>query len=125
VFYSYDNVASGGTVSYDYWVIKIDNSGNIEWEKKYGGSDDEQVGNIIQTIDGGYIVTGSSRSNDRDISINHGSYDFWVVKLDSSGIIQWEKSYGGSYGDARCYIQQYTCDEYIIAGYATSSDGGC
>lgn len=71
----------------------------IEWEKSLGGSNDEYVHSIHQTIDGGYVVAGSSNSNDGDVTGNHNSEDYWIVKLDSTGNIQWEKSLGGTYGD--------------------------
>src|SRR5690606_37895749 len=53
----------------------------IEWQKSLGGSEFEQAEHILQTIDGGYIVAGSSDSNDGDVSGNHGESDFWIVKL--------------------------------------------
>ena len=70
----------------DIWVIKIDSLGNFEWEKSLGGSDEEHGQSIIQTTDGGFIVCGYTKSNDGDITGNHGQKDVWVVKLFPPGL---------------------------------------
>ena len=66
---------------WDFWVVKLDRYGDIEWQKCLGGSDSDWAYNIQQTSDGGYIVAGYTGSNDGDVSGNHGEKDFWVVKL--------------------------------------------
>lgn len=68
----------------DYWVAKFDNSGAISWNKCLGGSDVDCPYSVQQTSDGGYITAGESRSNDGDVTGNHGGGDAWVVKLESS-----------------------------------------
>ena len=78
----------------DYWIVKLDANGNIVWQKSLGGSADDAY-SIQQTTDGGFIVAGF-RSNDGDVSGNHGTNDYWVVKLDANGNIVWQKSLGGS-----------------------------
>lgn len=114
---------SGNHGLYDYWVVKLNNVGDIQWQKSLGGSDYERARSIEQTTDGGYIVAGFSASNDGDVSGNHGSYDHWVVKLDHVGDIQWQKSLGGS-GNDRAYSAQQTADGgYIVAGQSKSNDG--
>ncbi len=109
----------------DAWVIKMDASGNIEWQKCFGGSSDEFANSIIQTSDGGYAITGFTYSNNGDVSGNHGNRDVWVVKLSSSGTIEWQKCLGGTESDeAFCIVQ--TSDEgrgYIIAATTESKDG--
>jgi len=107
----------------DYWILKIDNVGAIQWEKSYGGSGDDFAYCIRQTKEGGYIVSGASDSHDGDVTGNHGSYDDWIVKLDDTGAIQWEKSYGGSNDDQANSIQQTSDGGYIVAGYTSSYDG--
>lgn len=112
----------------DMWVVKLDSDGNIQWQKCLGGSGEDGAFSIQQTTDGGYIVAGSTASNDGDMSGNHGSIDAWVVKLDGSGNIQWMKCLGGSGYDAALSIQQTTDDGYIVVGHTTSNDGdvsGC
>jgi predicted secreted protein len=100
----------------DFWVLKLDSSGNVLWQKTYGGAGDEEPTSIQQTSDGGYIVTGENSS------FGAGGGDFWVLKLDSSGNVQWQKAYGGANGELSGYIQQTSDGGYIVAG-ATESFG--
>jgi hypothetical protein len=119
--FSDDSIGNHG--SYDFWVVKLNSLGIIEWQKSLGGSGSESAFSIQQTSDGGYIVAGSSNSNDGDVSGNHGDYDSWVVKLNSIGIIEWQKSLGGSNYDDANSIQQTNDGGYIVAGYSNSNDG--
>jgi len=122
--YSNDGDVSGKHGSSDAWIVKLDLSGNIVWQKCLGGSNVEQAYSIRQTTDDGYIVAGWSNSNDGDVSGNHGNGDYWIVKLDSNGNIEWQKCLGGSGADDYAYsIQQTTDGGYIVAGTAYSS--GC
>ena len=95
----------------------------IEWQKTLGGTKADNAGCIKQTNDGGYIVAGSTASNDSDVSGNHGGTDAWIVKLNSNGSIKWQKCYGGSNYDAADYIEQTTDGGYIISGGTNSNDG--
>ena len=114
-----------GTNTYtDYWVVKLDSTGGIQWQKSLGGSDKDEAWSIQQTIDLGYIVAGWSWSGDGDVIGNHaGAGDYWVVKLDSTGIIQWQKALGGMYGDAAWSVKQTADRGYIISGESNSIDG--
>ncbi len=67
----------------DYWVVKLDSSGLIQWQKSYGGTNNDAARQIQQTMDGGFILSGYTLSNNIDVSGNHGSEDYWVVKLAS------------------------------------------
>jgi len=107
----------------DVWVVKTDSAGTIAWQKCLGGTAHDYGESIIQTIDGGYIVAGSSASNDGDVSGNHGSYDAWIIKLSSIGAIQWQKSYGGTNVDIAQSIVQTPDGGYIFAGSTLSNDG--
>ncbi|MDX9705524.1 MAG: T9SS type A sorting domain-containing protein [Weeksellaceae bacterium] len=120
---SNDGDVSGNLGGYDYWVVKLDKSGSMEWQKSLGGSSNDYATSIQQTTDGGYIVAGYSESNDGDVIGNHGDKDYWVVKLDSTGNMEWQKSLGGSGWDAAHSIQQTTDNGYIVAGYSESNDG--
>ncbi|RMF92999.1 MAG: M6 family metalloprotease domain-containing protein, partial [Nitrospinota bacterium] len=84
-----------GVSSYDYdvWVLKLDASGAVQWQKTYGGPDTDTAYAIQQTPDGGYIVAGGTRS------FGAGSGDIWVLKLDAKGDIEWQKTYGGPDAD--------------------------
>ena len=95
------------TTDSDLWLIQLTNGGDIQWSKTYGGSDDERGTDIVNTTDGGYIMVGYTRSNDGDITENAGFYDYWIVKLNNQGDIQWQKTYGFSGNDqANSVIQQ-------------------
>ena len=107
----------------DYWIVKLNSNANIEWEKTYGGSSTDEAKSIQQTIDGGYIVAGSTTSNDGDVTNNNGYTDAWILKLNTNGAIEWQKTYGGSAGDALTNIKQTTDNGYIVVGYTGSDDG--
>ena len=107
----------------DYWVVKLDSSGTIDWQKSYGGSDEDIASSIQQTTDGGYIVAGTSKSINGDVTGNHGSKDYWVLKLSAIGNIVWEQSYGGTADDSAASVRQTADGGYIIAGYSKSTDG--
>jgi type IX secretion system substrate protein len=108
----------GGT---DYWIIKLNTIGTIEWQKAFGGTGQDYAWSIQQTVGGGYIVAGESNSIDGDVTGNLGSYDYWVIKLDATGTMQWQKSFGGSYVDGATSIQQTADGGYIVAGNKSSN----
>src|SRR5688500_14394305 len=68
--------------SFDVWVIKLSNQGEVEWERFYGGTSYDFGQSILQTTEGGYIFCGRTQSNNGDVTSNHGKSDIWVVKLD-------------------------------------------
>lgn len=105
----------------DALVTKLDSNGNVEWQKTFGGAMSDDISSIQQTIDGGYILSGSSNSTNGDFSGNLGGYDFWVVKLDNNGTIQWQKFLGGSETDRASYIQQTSDGGYIVVGDSWSN----
>ncbi|WP_430410582.1 hypothetical protein [Kordia sp.] len=109
----------------DYWVTRLDTDGNILWSKTYGGSADDRGEAIKATSDGGFIITGYSRSSDEDVSINNGFYDQWIVKLDASGSIQWEQTFGFSGSDQAFDIIQTNDGGYFTTGFLdiTASSG--
>jgi hypothetical protein len=111
------------TVYGDAWIIKTDKKGNLQWQKTYGGSDYDQANSIQQTKDGGYVACGWTRSNNGDVKGNHGNFDFWVLKLDSTGALKWQQSLGGSNGDLAYSIDQTKDNGYIVVGGTTSNDG--
>jgi len=113
----------GTTATNDYWVVKLDAAGTITWERSLGGSDEDDGYRVQQTSDGGYIVGGSSNSNDGDVTGNHGDYDNWIVKLDSGGNLVWQKSYGGSSSESLSDIQTTSDGGCIFIGLTTTQDG--
>lgn len=107
----------------DYWVVKIDATGTLQWQKSYGGTANDYSNKIQQTADGGYVVTGVSNSSDGDVTNHHGSADIWVVKISTLGVIQWQKSLGGTLTEGGPDVIQTTTGDYVVAGYTSSSDG--
>ncbi|MPT33479.1 MAG: T9SS type A sorting domain-containing protein [Chryseobacterium sp.] len=120
---SNDGDVTGNHGSFDFWIVKLNNNGSIEWQKSLGGSGIDIASNIKETSDGGYIVAGYSNSNDGDVTGNRGGFDYWIVKLDNNGIIQWQKSLGGSNDDYAANIQQTLDGKYIVVGSSLSNDG--
>ena len=106
----------------DYWVLKLDVTGTVEWSKYFGGNFTDTPRGVVQTSDSGYIIAGSSDSDDTDISNNIGTYDFWVIRISSIGDLVWEKSFGGSQIDEARAIVASGDGNYIIAGDTRSSD---
>ncbi len=78
---SNDGDVSGNHGYYDYWVVKLDSSGDIQWQKCLGGSNIDCASSIQQTSDEGFIIAGYTYSNNGDVSGHHGNFDYWVVKL--------------------------------------------
>ncbi len=108
---------------YDYWVVKTDATGTITWQKSYGGSDWDTANDFKQTSDGGYIIVGGSSSTDGDVTGNHGGYDFWLVKVNSTGTLEWQKSYGGSQSDFARSVDITPDGGYVVVGETYSNDG--
>ncbi len=121
--YSIDGDVSGNHGANDYWVVKIDSSGSIQWQKSLGGTAADEANSIAQASDGGFVIAGTSESNDGDVTSAHGLQDFWVVKLNSSGDLEWEKTLGGSSYDKAYSISQTTDAGFIVAGETQSADG--
>jgi len=101
---------SFGAGKYDFWIIKLFSSGDVEWQRTYGGLEDDIIKSIQQTADGGYIVAGSTKS------FGAGERDLLVLKLFSSGDIDWQRTYGGIKDDNAYCIQPTVDGGYIVAG---------
>src|SRR5215831_9099156 len=106
----------------DYWVIKYDKSQHIQWDKTIGGRGQDYLYALLQTTDGGYILGGYSYSDSsgEKTENNKGqpyTMDYWVVKLDSLGSIQWDKTIGGNSHDVLYSLQQTSDGGYILGGY--------
>lgn len=112
---------------YDYWVIKIDSLGNILWQNAIGGSGSDSFNNIAKTNDGGFILVGSSNSNisfDKTENCFSGSSDYWVVKINSTGVIQWQNTIGGSVTDIPTSAYVNADNTVMIAGFSSSGISG-
>ena len=109
----------------DFWVIRLDANGNAVWDQTYGGNDDDNLQDIVETGDGGFICGGYSYSaaSGNKTSSNFGDSDFWIVRLDSSGNRIWDRSYGGT-GPDTCYkLVRVGNDGFVAAGSSRSWSG--
>jgi hypothetical protein len=115
--------------NYDFWVVKINSTGKLEWEKTFGGSRNDLAYSIVETSDSGFVVAGGTSSLDGDVkgyhvdSTNIYVQDIWIVKLDKEGILEWQKTYGGTSQEVAFSIVQTFDKGYIVAGYTESIDG--
>jgi hypothetical protein len=110
----------------DYWIIKTDANGSKQWDKRFGGSDAEELTCLLQTSDGGYILGGSSSSvisGDKTQS-SQGKKDYWIVKTDVNGEKQWDARFGGSEIDQLNCLTQTVDGGYLLGGYSYSGISG-
>lgn len=114
----------GNYGSNDFWVVKLNATGTAVWKRCYGGTGVENAYSIRETFDGGYIVAGFTGSTDVDVvTTNHGGNDAWLLKLNSAGIMEWSKTYGGIDNDYANDVVQTSDTGYLFTGYASSSGG--
>ncbi|MDH4257666.1 MAG: hypothetical protein OEV50_02560, partial [Candidatus Aminicenantes bacterium] len=109
------SVGEGGE---DFWVLKLASSGDVEWQWTYGGNSGDRAFFIQQTGDGGYVVAGYTRS------FGAGERDIWILKLSSSGDVEWQKTYGAYFDEEASFIQPSTDGSYVIAGSTSSFGNG-
>ena len=101
---------SYGAVGDDLWMFKVATDGSMAWNKHYGGAGNESGFNVITTTDGGYAVVGATTS------YGAGEEDLWLIKTDSDGNMQWNKTFGGIYDDEGWMLLQTSDGGYMIAG---------
>jgi len=111
---TYSFGAGGG----DFWVLKLDSSGDIDWQRAYGGTGSDEASAVQQTADDGYVVVGETHS------FGAGNSDFWVLKLDSDGDVGWQQTYGGADGDGASSVEQTADGGYVVAGETYSFGAG-
>ena len=112
--------ASSGEGHIDVLLIKTDSRGNMEWSKTFGGLYEDWAGSVQQTSDGGYIITGYTSHSLYGVESDIHVSDVWIIKTDSKGNKEWDKTFGGSYGDKALSVQQTSDGGYIIAGHTVS-----
>jgi len=110
----------------DYWIVKTDSLGVMQWDKDFGGTDYDYLSSVQQTADGGYILGGLSASgiSGNKTLANWGYFDYWIVKIDSLGNVQWDRDFGGTDDDELYSLQQTADNGYILGGYSISVISG-
>lgn len=111
-------VAEKDSVPYKIWIAKFDIEGEVLWEKIYTGKGEAYVADIKETFDKGFILAGSTTADVHDFR------DWYILKIDSLGFYQWDKSYGSPYDDRALSVDQMYDSTLIIAGYISYSYGG-
>ena len=108
--------------TYDFWILKISNNGTLIWEKNFGGSEIDEPRGITATNDGNFIIVGDTRSSDKDVILNNGGADLWMLKINSDGTLIWQKTIGGSSFDVARSIFKTQDNGYLITGNSRSSN---
>jgi hypothetical protein len=111
---------------YDFWIVKMNAGGVKQWDKTFGGTDDDWLAQLQQTTDGGYILGGWSWSGiggDKS-QPTKGVNDYWLIKINTHGAKQWDADFGGNSNDYLTATQQTTDGGYILGGYSSSSVSG-
>ncbi len=103
--------AGGG----DFWLVKTDATGEVKWNQTYGDTDWEVANAVIETTDGGFALTGRTRS------YGAGNADFWLVKTDRIGSIQWSRTYGGPAEEIAHSVIQTDDGGFILTGVSFSN----
>jgi gliding motility-associated-like protein len=121
---SNDGDVKGAKGSQDYWILNVNQSGKLNWQKVLGGTEAEYAKTIITDRDSSYVIGGISYSNNGDVTGALGDGDFWTVKLSPSGNLLWKKNWGGSDNDhMRFMIRNPAVNEYYLGGDSESGDG--
>jgi hypothetical protein len=102
----------------DFWLVKTDRYGNMEWNKTYGGSGFDSANSLIETSEGGYVLAGTTSS------FGAGETDFWLVKTDAHGNLQWNQTYGSADLETSTSLVATSDGGYALAGGRTGLEGG-
>jgi parallel beta-helix repeat protein len=102
----------------DFWLVKTDASGNMQWQKTYGGTSDDWAWTLVQTSDGGYAIAGYTQS------YGSGSCDAWLIRTDGLGNVLWNKTYGNSAWNGATTMVQSSDGGYTLAGETWSPSAG-
>jgi hypothetical protein len=110
----------------DYWFIKVTSTGEKIWDKRFGGTRDDELRASIQTADGGYLLAGKSFSNKggNKSQNSRGASDYWIVKTDADGMYQWDRRYGGTGAEELKAVLQIDTGGFLLAGKSESDNSG-
>ncbi|WP_165864955.1 Ig-like domain-containing protein [Rufibacter latericius] len=120
------DMTESGRGGRDFWVVKVSSAGVKLWDRRFGGSADEELNSLIETSDGGYLLGGYSSSgiSGDKTEVGRGGRDFWVVKIGNTGSKQWDRRFGGSADDELRALTKTTDGGYLLAGTSFSGAGG-
>ncbi len=110
----------------DFWVVKLDPNGAVQWDKTIGGSGYDIASKIIPLSDGNFLITGystSSISGEKNEN-SRGGHDFWILKINPTGALIWQKTIGGSGHDAAYCAVEFNSDAYVVGGESNSTQSG-
>ena len=119
----YDSNGVGGWS--DFWLIKTDEFGTVDWNMTYGGSNEEKAFSLVEASDGGYALAGTTQFSDLDPhNVDNGIYNSWLVKTDVDGNMEWNQTYGGEEIDEAYSLVETSDGGYALAGYTSSYGAG-
>ncbi len=110
----------------DFWIVKTDGNGTKQWDRRFGGTEADYLESMCQAADGGYLLGGSSISGlggDKSEG-SRGGYDYWIVKVDTNGVKQWDKRFGGGADEQFSSLQPTTDGGFLLGGHTSSGVGG-
>ena len=108
---------SKGSGGKDFYVLKLDSSGIMGWEKTFGGANYDEARGIFETADGGFVLAGTTKSK------GAGANDYWVVKLDSDGNLEWDRAFGSGSNDYGRSVIQKSNGGFVIGGSVQVTGG--
>lgn len=120
-----ENCRSIREVGNDYWVLKLNSVGAIEWQRTIGGNEIDDLKAVKQALDGGYIIGGHTRSGiSGEKTEPSREVDYWILKLSTTGIIQWQRTLGGD--STELFSDLEVCEDggFLVGGYSTSDTSG-
>lgn len=116
-------IVAGWTTSFglgnaDVWLVKVNASGSMKWNRTIGGAGKDEAYCVQVTNDGGYVTAGCTESSGAGLS------DFWLIKTDENGSVSWDREFGGVYDECAFCVQQTIDGGYVVAGYTESFGAG-
>jgi len=120
--FSDDTDVSKNNGESDVWLIKLDDNGNLIWEKTFGGTEFDAAQGIYTSLDGGFLIAGNSKSSDMDADANRGENDLWFIKTDENGELIWQQTFGGSDLDYGFDVIENADSSVMVVGESSSTD---
>jgi hypothetical protein len=133
--YSFSDISGNKTenshnnLNTDYWIVKVNSSGQKLWDRNIGGLNYDEGTSILATPDNGIITVGNSTSSNTfdksEVRVGaSGIKDFWLVKLNNLGQKVWDKTFGSTLIDVACRVIPTSDENYIIAGFSSGGISG-